>query len=406
MEHRLNEEHKQKAEVVMKETRSISASSKATETSSSSSSSSTSTTTTTTTTATTQQQRSWGLWSIATGAVSGVWWVASSVFGYFWNAASAAGSGRREHERFVSSFEARYGTTHPAFFAGTFLEAAAFARSRFQLLVVYLHSEMHGDTPQFCSATLCSPAVVAFLGERFVVWAGDVREKEGFAISNALRASEFPFVGVILANTHNGRPGVIATLPGLRDSSEFVAALVSIADGQGATLLDQARDHDHRETESRALREQQHAAFQQSLQADQEKDRRRLEDERRRCQELEAAERARAERRAKLPAVEPPEGKGAITVAVRLPGGQRIKRRFSCDDSLQTVFAFVDGSMPGGADADQTYSLCTNFPRTSFSYADAAGVRVSSLGDQALMYVLEDSPPSAAAAAAAPPGRQ
>jgi FAS-associated factor 2 len=290
-----------------------------------------------------------------------------------------------EHERFLAAFETRYGPIHPPFFAGSYAEAVAAARASFRLLLVYLHSELHGDTAQFCSQTLCAPPVVSFVAERFVVWGGDVREPEGFALSNAIRASEFPFVAVVFANAGRSGGALLAALPGLRDSSEFVAALVGVVEGRGMELVERARLQEQHATATRSLREQQEEAFRMSLVADQEKDRRRQEEERRRREEQEAAERARAHRRSLLTA-EPAEG---LNVAVRIPSGQRIQRRFSADDSLQAVFAFIDQSMPGGADTDQTYTLCTNFPRMVYTFPESADVRVSSLGDGALMYVHE-----------------
>ena len=50
-------------------------------------------------------------------------------------------TGAQAIERFESSFEERYGSTHPAFFRGTSAQALQDARRNVRFLLVYLHSE-------------------------------------------------------------------------------------------------------------------------------------------------------------------------------------------------------------------------------------------------------------------------
>ena len=51
--------------------------------------------------------------------------------------------------RFSRGMIARYGSNVPAFLECSAKDAVQRARDQFQLLLVYVHSEMHEDTPTF-----------------------------------------------------------------------------------------------------------------------------------------------------------------------------------------------------------------------------------------------------------------
>lgn len=74
-----------------------------------------------------------------------------------------AGAGALKHEQLMSLmesltppkdfkaiFEAKYGTTHPRFFDGSFAEAVRAAQTRHRTIVVYLHFPHHEATFPFC----------------------------------------------------------------------------------------------------------------------------------------------------------------------------------------------------------------------------------------------------------------
>lgn len=355
-----------------------------------------------------QQQQGWFAWGVglAKNAVSGVWWLASSTAGLLFGT-SEPQTPLAEAQRFVARFAATYGGDSegrqqlPPFFEGGFADAVAAARGAGKLLLVYLHAELHADTGAFCRGTLCAPAVAAFLAERFVVWGGDVRAAEAYAVSNAIGASRFPFVAVV--DAFPAPPQPLAQIAGLRDPGEFVAALAAVAEGPGAAALARTA----RAEEGRALRAEQLTAFEQSLAADRAKEAARAReaaaraDAERRRREAQSAREMAVRRRAALLGDDEPRGPGVATVAVRLPDGRRVSRRFRVDDSLAVVFAFVDRHLfsvgqqqqqEAATDDDEQqkladYALCTNFPRMEYTWERADDVRVETLGDQALMYV-------------------
>ncbi|WCJ18742.1 UBX domain-containing protein [Euphorbia peplus] len=52
------------------------------------------------------------------------------------------------------------------------------------------------DTPAFCERSLCSEVLSDFVNENFVSWGGSIRE--GFKMSNSLKASRYPFCAVVM----------------------------------------------------------------------------------------------------------------------------------------------------------------------------------------------------------------
>lgn len=127
--------------------------------------------------------------------------------------------------------------------------------------------------------------------------------------------------------------------------------------------------------ERQILREEQDLAFQESLAKDRERQQReeqalieqleREESERRKerilSEELE-------EKKRQLPAEPALDDPMGLLLAIRLPGGTRLKRRFSKTDPLMSVFDYVDVECGPGL-ANTTYRLVTNFPRKVFERA-------------------------------------
>lgn len=142
-------------------------------------------------------------------------------------------------------------------------------------------------------------------------------------------------------------------------------------------------------TEQRLLREQQDDEYLASLQADQEKELKALQEaELRRLEETAAREAAlekqkqeEEERRKKqleeeelesnlatkqesLPLEPPPDNEGAVTLVVRMPDGSRQGRRFLKSDRLQFLFDFLD---IGRTCKPGTYRLVRSYPRRAFT---------------------------------------
>ncbi|CAN6198620.1 unnamed protein product [Urochloa humidicola] len=154
-------------------------------------------------------------------------------------------------------------------------------------------------------------------------------------------------------------------------------------------------------TEQRLLREQQDDEYLASLQADQEKELKALqeaelrrleetaareaalekqkqeEEERRKKQlEEEELESNLASKQASLPSEPPPDIEGAVTVVVRMPDGSRQGRRFLKTDKLQFLFDFLD---VGRTCKPGTYRLVRTYPRRTFTTSEG-DISFSDLG--------------------------
>ena len=61
-----------------------------------------------------------------------------------------------ETRRLLRLLENQYGTNHPSFYtSGDFASATQRAKRDYKLMLVYLHSEDHQDSPEFCRWVYC-----------------------------------------------------------------------------------------------------------------------------------------------------------------------------------------------------------------------------------------------------------
>ena len=124
--------------------------------------------------------------------------------------------------------------------------------------------------------------------------------------------------------------------------------------------------------ERQILREEQDLAFQESLEMDRERQHR---EDQARIEQMEREESARRkewllseqleDKKRRLPAEPASDDPMGLLLAIRLPDGTRLKRRFSKTDALRSVFDYVDVECGPGL-ANVAYRLVTNFPRKVF----------------------------------------
>eukprot|EP01018_Ginkgo_biloba_P012699 Gb_09992 [translate_table: standard] len=371
-----------------------------------------------------------GSFGLLSGAIGLGMWVAGGVLSHSLNALGwgtgelrsgrgeenapfvSMSAGAAEALAFVNGFEREYGNFHPAFQTAGFMEALRTSREEFKLMFVYLHSPEHPNTPTFCQDTLCSEVVVDFINQNFVSWGGNVRASEGFKMSNSLKASTFPFCAVVMAAT-NQRIALLQQVEGPKSPEELLLVLQRVVEESGSVLV-AARLEEEERRHNRRLREEQDAAYQAALEADQARERQRqaeterlereaAEAEKKRKEEEEAVARAAqeaAEREAALErrrqekamslGVEPEKGPEVTQVLVRFPNGERKERRFYSSATIQSLYDYVDSLNCLNA---EKYSLVSNFPRVVYgSDKYALSLREAGLHPQASLYVqVEDA---------------
>jgi FAS-associated factor 2 len=142
------------------------------------------------------------------------------------------------------------------------------------------------------------------------------------------------------------------------------------------SVLNRQRLERRQREQERDLRNQQDAAYQASLARDREKTRqaeeRRQEEERKREQELtevrreqerlqRMADRREECRRRLKPEPDLTTDGTVVTLAVRLPDGRRVDRRFLASDSVAVLYDFI-GQFDLGPECER-FVCCLSFPR-------------------------------------------
>lgn len=274
--------------------------------------------------------------------------------------------------RFKEYFESKYGSTHPAFHAGSYSQALDEAKKELKFLLVYLHCGDHQDADAFCSSTLTSPALVDFVaGNNVLFWGCSVNTPEGYRVSQALRESTYPFLAVIVLRQN--RMMVVGRVEGSVATGPLVERLEALISDNEAFIVAARHEREERSM-NQFIREEQDRAFQETLRQDQEKERKKKEEEEQKKREEEESlrlEREETERReevrrqkvqlaSEIPD-EPEVGEAdCVRVLVKLPGGQRLERRFRQSHSLKLLYFYVFCH----PESPDNFDITTNFPRT------------------------------------------
>ena len=308
----------------------------------------------------------------------------------------------------------------PPFFIGSYADALRSAKEQIKILAIILVSREHGDVERFKQNTLTDSDLVELLShDDFIVWGGDVREREAYQVATTLQASTYPFVAFIAlqpprpssrtsvaSSTSSPRAAVLSRLEGSPSSATSAGVIAShISDvllPRTRTYLDRLRAEKRRREMERQLRADQDRAYQEASRRDAERIAQKREEER---QKALAAQRAREEQEQKelfrrkqeawqkwalhnLVPPEPTASKEAVRLSFRLPSGKTLVRRFSPNDTVETVFAFVESasslaeaeSTAGAAQRPSDYqhvyqfSLVTGYPRKRIEFAQTSSM--------------------------------
>ncbi|KAK0524452.1 UBX domain-containing protein 10 [Tilletia horrida] len=293
------------------------------------------------------------------------------------------------------SARSRVPATYPPLFVGSYSQACQRAKEDLKVLAIILTSVDNPDSDTFRRHTLTDSSLVETLSRPdFLVWAGDIREREAWQVAEICDATSFPFIAFVsLQPSRSARGGAStssSSSPRLailsrHSGTALVKPSPSLAAGQlhdhlSSLLLPRVRPYlDRLASErarlasERALRAEQDAAFERAAQADvarvrarREAEQQRLEAERRQREEAARVEeeRRRVEtwRKWARASLVPPErasqGQGqsaedAVLIQFRLPGGRSLSRSFDLDDELEGVFAYIDTSSLPFADDDE-----------------------------------------------------
>ncbi|CAH0400886.1 unnamed protein product [Chilo suppressalis] len=269
---------------------------------------------------------------------------------------------------FIVNYQSRF-NPHPVFYQGTYAQALNDAKNELRFLIVYLHSESATETQNFCRTTLADPEVIQFINTHALFWGCSVDTSEGWRVAQSVGGRRYPLLCVVCVREH--RMTVVARSEGACSPTQLLQRLRHVVADNEAHLAAARADRVEREVTAR-LRASQDEAYAESLAADQEKERRRAAEraaiqqqhnEEVRRKELEEkhkveVQEARAAMAARLPA-EPHAGAGTVALLIRLPGGERLTRRFTLTHTTQDLYDFVF-SHP---QSPEEFEITTNFPK-------------------------------------------
>ncbi|KAI9022241.1 hypothetical protein CLU79DRAFT_178167 [Phycomyces nitens] len=272
----------------------------------------------------------------------------------------------------LRSFEKKYGEIHVPFYQGSYTQALVTAQRDLQFALVILFSDEHDDTDSFCRNTLTSEHLIDTLQRMdFLVWVGNVSDPEAFQVSSVLQATTYPFIAALsfpvpsntsTTNNETTTPqslNVVDRMEGLTAPEDIVRRL-SVVHERHVPVYTRLRAERDRVELERRLRQEQERAYQESLWADQEKERRaRAEEEARLAEEEEAradAEREEEEQRtleekkdqylhylySRLEP-EPRQTKEAPITKIRFKmiDGTTVSRSFRGDAPVEALYQFV-----------------------------------------------------------------
>ncbi|XP_047535630.1 FAS-associated factor 2 [Vanessa atalanta] len=269
---------------------------------------------------------------------------------------------------FINTYTSRY-NPHPVFYQGTYAQALNDAKNELRFLIVYLHSESATETQNFCRTTLSDPEVIQYINTHGLFWGCSIDTSEGWRVAQSVGGRRYPLLCVVCVREH--RMTVVARSEGACAPQQLLVRLQRVVTENEPHLAAARADRVEREVTAR-LRAAQDEAYAESLAADQEKERRRaadraardqlqrdtlhrqLQEEQRRLQVIAARE----EMAANLP-VEPLPGADVVVLLIRLPGGERLTRRFLFSHTTQDLYDFVFSN----SQAPEEFEITTNFPK-------------------------------------------
>jgi len=309
---------------------------------------------------------------VINGGFNLVWSFVSSLLGIPQERQTRqASDGRTDVAEFIREYEQKFGNVHPPFNRGGYYQVLDEAKRDLRFLLVYLHSDDHQDTENFCRNVISSNEVIQQIQESNILfWSCSVRKPEGYRVSQALRETSYPFLAMIVLRQH--RMVVVARQEGVIQPDALVNWIQQNVTEYEAFIVAARAERDERNLD-REIRSQQEAEYAETLRRDQEREmreREREEIERREEEERERLRREELERKDQIvkmkiemaneiPDEPSVDNADAVRIVIKLPDGQRLERRFLMTHSLKHIYYFVFCH----PDSPDQFDIGTNYPR-------------------------------------------
>ncbi|KAI8888945.1 hypothetical protein K501DRAFT_291374 [Backusella circina FSU 941] len=192
--------------------------------------------------------------------------------------------------------------------------------------------------------------------KNILIWSGSIWDSEANKVGYKLKASAYPFMALITLQAPyeyaTPKMTVVERMEGFSNPEEWISQL-SIAIERNGSVIHRLNNERERRDVERRLKEEQDMAYLKSLEADKEKARKLEQEEKaialekEKLLQKERQVQIQQEKRAQyiqylydhLPK-EPTKGE-CVTLCFKLADGDKIVRRFGQDDSLKTIYDFV-----------------------------------------------------------------
>jgi FAS-associated factor 2 len=299
-----------------------------------------------------------------------------------------------------------------------------------------LLSPENDDTAAYATDALLAPETAAFLNDplnNVLLWGGSVHDAEAYQVAAAFGVTKLPYTALIArcpsdaSSSSSSRAtspfgasssgmNILLAVSGTPDApapspSDGGPAPTTAAHPAAAGLLSRlgAATRAHaphlralrgaaaERDAARALRDEQDAAYERSLARDRERARQKRDREARERRRGEAAARRdewRRWRAARLAGSEPggdvaEKGRPAVRVSIRMPGGERVVRRFEAGLPVEEVYALVEcwpllsdpsqslgkeARRPEGYEHVYAFRLVSPMPRVVLAVEDAGSI--------------------------------
>lgn len=309
-------------------------------------------------------------------------------------------------EIFKMQFDTKYTDYEKYLFVDKPFDQAFDASKReFKILMCIMYTSDNESSVQYAKEVITNEFIIELVQNHFILWVEDVNNERNITslknmLSRNMNVQQLSnFHDSILPMTtmvsyFDNSISVIDILEGVLDLTFLISKMLNAIEVYGPLLDNYRQGVQRRESEIQSVINQQDQRYEEALQKDREKERIRRQEEERLSLERaieqckrEQRERERERKMATLPP-EPEPIKGTFaTLKIRLIDGTQLSRRFSINDSIRTVFDYID--VEKGLDCKAVELVC-NFPRVSFDYERDAQVAIGKqLAPQAQLFVKE-----------------
>merc|ERR1719491_579529 len=180
------------------------------------------------------------------------------------------------------------------------------------LVLVYLHSPMHGQVPSFLSKTLCHPQLMTWINQNvqqgtLLCWGASIHTADGASVQSTFGASTYPFLALVRVQkppttTQPSPPPPRVELqlsisgPSLTSiTPQALQIYLSTTLQNHTSIIAEQTARRLQRAQEVMLRQEQDREYRDALEADQERERAKVETERIEREELETVEMERKE---------------------------------------------------------------------------------------------------------------